>query len=211
MRREGQERHAKGSGPVHWGTAPRERSCRPNDRCRSYETTGGPDVLIRSDVVSQRPRSCIQTTWRNTTAATGNVFVQRRRVQEKWTTSLFFTGEREADVTDVFTYIYIYTVYIYINIYIYIYVYIHTYIYIYVYIDTRAVKRWQILFRLITGFCGLIMINHILPIFSGGGASDFFSSRRIGALLKKKILINPVIFHSTNRYIYIYMYVYINI
>jgi len=31
---------------------------------------------------------------------------------------------------------------------------------------TRAVKRLKCLIGLITGFCGLIMINHILPIFS---------------------------------------------
>jgi len=30
----------------------------------------------------------------------------------------------------------------------------------------RAVKRLKVLIGLITGFCGLIMINHILPIFS---------------------------------------------
>jgi len=30
----------------------------------------------------------------------------------------------------------------------------------------RAVKRLKILIGLITGFCGLIMINHILQIFS---------------------------------------------
>jgi len=31
----------------------------------------------------------------------------------------------------------------------------------FVYIYIRAVKRIQFLIRLITGFCGLIMINHI--------------------------------------------------
>jgi len=33
-------------------------------------------------------------------------------------------------------------------------------------IKSRAVKRLKCLIGLITGFCGLIMINHILPIFS---------------------------------------------
>jgi len=42
------------------------------------------------------------------------------------------------------------------------YIYIHIYInVIYICIYIRAVKRLQFLIRLITDFCGLIMINHI--------------------------------------------------
>jgi len=69
----------------------------------------------------------------------------------------------------VYVYIYIHIhIYVYIYTYIYICVSIYTYIYIYMcfYIYTRVVKRLKIVIGLITGFCGLIMINHILPIFS---------------------------------------------